>query len=169
MKYTCTAKQERGELTGPEAQPWRGGARVGEARVPSRPLRACLLQLSPPPPPVPRGSRGLASAGRGIPASHPRARMRALALEACHGASRALACGHGGGCLGHAGRCGLGCQLVPQTHYLPGAFHLSLGRKPWLLSGLVNWKTGKRCGWEQVEPEGEAGVRRRGRRSGSPV
>ena len=110
----------------------------------------------------------MASAGRGIPASHPRAQMLALALEACHGASRALACGHGGGCPGHAGPCGLGCQLVPQTHYLPGAFHLGLGRKPWLLSGFVNWETGKRCGWEQVEPEGEAGGEEEGKEVRQP-
>ena len=40
---------------------------------------------------------------------------------------------------------------------------MGLGREPRLLSGFVNWKTGKKCGWEQVEPEGEAGSEEEGR------
>lgn len=40
---------------------------------------------------------------------------------------------------------------------------MGLGREPRLLSGFVNWKTDKRCGWEQVEPEGEAGGEEEGR------
>lgn len=40
---------------------------------------------------------------------------------------------------------------------------MGLGREPRLLSVFLNWKTGKRCGWEQVDLEGEAGGEEEGR------
>ena len=67
---------------------------AGEACVPSRPpSRPRLLQLSLPPPLAPGDQLGMASAGQGIPTSHPRAGMLTLAPEACRGASRGHACG----------------------------------------------------------------------------
>ena len=122
----------------------------------------CAFSPCMPRPQRPGPSRAWRLWGRAFPHLIP-GRMLALAPEACGGATQARACGRGGECPGRAGRCGLGWQLLPQTRYLPGAFRLGLGREPRLLSGFVNWKTDKRCGWEQVEPEGEAGSEEEGR------
>lgn len=110
---------------------------AGEACAPSQPTsRPRLLQLSPPPPLVPGGQLGMASAGLGIPASHPRAGMLTLAPEACRGASRACACGHPAwrvgmeddarGVLGSVGRAGspslkLVTSLGPSTWVWEGS------------------------------------------------
>ena len=56
-----------------------------------------------------------------------------------------------------------GLVACPSDSLPPWGLLLGFGKGARLLSGFVNWKTGKKCGWEQVEPEGEAGSEEEGR------